>query len=75
MNPLRRFVQQGPAERKREAALGLDFRRPGSPAQGPKGEAAGDGKDAANGKDDDEDRVANPGDDDTEDDAKAKEDR
>ena len=23
------------AERKREAALGLDFRRPGSPAQGP----------------------------------------
>ena len=33
------------AERKREATLGLDFRRPGSPAQGPGG---------AKGKDDTE---------------------
>ena len=48
------------AERKREAALGLDFRRPGSPAQGPKGEAAEDGSDASNDKDDDQDRVADP---------------
>ena len=55
------------AERKREAALGLDFRRPGSPAQGPKGEADGDGINAANGNDDD--RVADT------DDADAKEDR
>ncbi|MGR3360993.1 MAG: phage portal protein, partial [Paracoccus sp. (in: a-proteobacteria)] len=63
------------AERKREAALGLDFRRPGSPAQGPKGEVDGDGTDASDGKGDDEDRVADPGDDDTEDGAKPKEDR
>jgi capsid protein len=30
------------AERKREKALGLDFRRPGSPAQGPVGAKGGD---------------------------------
>jgi capsid protein len=30
------------AERKREKALGLDFRRPGSPAQGPGGAKGGD---------------------------------
>jgi len=59
------------AERKREAALGLDFRRPGSPAQGPKGEADGEGTDATDGKDDDEDRS----DDHDDDDAKPGEDR
>ncbi len=62
------------AERKREAALGLDFRRPGSPAQGPKGEAAG--TDTTSGKDDHEDRAADPEADDTDDDdAKPGEDR
>ncbi|PKQ10396.1 MAG: phage portal protein, partial [Alphaproteobacteria bacterium HGW-Alphaproteobacteria-1] len=30
------------AERKRELALGLDFRRPGSPAQGPGGAKGND---------------------------------
>ena len=61
------------AERKREAALGLDFRRPGSPAQGPRGEAAGDDTDASNSKDDDEDSATDPDDDDA--DAKPEEDR
>ena len=56
------------AERKREAALGLDFRRPGSPAQGPTGEADGD----AGTKDDRDD---DPDADDTDDGANPKEDR
>ncbi len=59
------------AERKREAALGLDFRRPGSPAQGPKGEADGDGTDDTIGKDEGDDSVTDPDDDET----KPKEDR
>ncbi len=58
------------AERKREAALGLDFRRPGSPAQGPKGEAAGDGTADTNGRDEGEDRPTDP-----DDENDAKEDR
>ena len=44
------------AERKRELALGLDFRRPGSPAQGPgEGEAKEADQDSAkdDGADDD----------------------
>ncbi len=39
------------AERKREAALGLDFRRPGSPAQGP-GEGTAKEADKDSAKDD-----------------------
>jgi capsid protein len=42
------------AERKREAALGLDFRRPGSPAQGP-GESGKAAEDPNAGKDDEAD--------------------
>ena len=52
------------AERKREAALGLDFRRPGSPAQAAgtgarSGDAEGqrqDRQDGGNQEDEDEDR-------------------
>jgi lambda family phage portal protein len=59
------------AERKREAALGLDFRRPGSPAQGPKGEAGSEEDNAAGDRSNDE-----PDADDTDDnDKKSKEDR
>tara|TARA_R110002094_G_scaffold121231_1_gene116034 strand:- start:239 stop:526 length:288 start_codon:yes stop_codon:yes gene_type:complete len=39
------------AERKRELALGLDFRRPGSPAQGP-GAGADNGNGGADQRDD-----------------------
>ena len=42
------------AERKREAALGLDFRRPGSPAQGP-GEGAAKDADQDSAKDNEAD--------------------
>ena len=42
------------AERKRELALGLDFRRPGSPAQGP-GEGGAKDVDQDSGKDDETD--------------------
>ena len=56
-------------ERKREAALGLDFRRPGSPAQGPKGEAGSEVGNAADDRDDDPDA------DGTDDGANPKEDR
>ena len=42
------------AERKRELALGLDFRRPGSPAQGP-GEGPAKDADQDSGKDDESD--------------------
>jgi len=42
------------AERKREAALGLDFRRPGSPAQGP-GEGTAEDTDQDSAKDDEAD--------------------
>jgi len=51
------------AERKRELALGLDFRRPGSPAQGPG---------AASGKDDKQDGAV--GDDEADDSADEKPD-
>ncbi|WP_411957178.1 phage portal protein [Paracoccus homiensis] len=52
------------AERKREATLGLDFRRPGSPAQGPKGEPDGDDTDASDGKDEGDDPAADSSDED-----------
>lgn len=42
------------AERKRERDLGLDFRRPGSPALGP-GESAGNGADQDSAKEDEAD--------------------
>ena len=42
------------AERKREAVLGLDFRRPGSPAQGP-GEGMAKDADQDSAKDDEDD--------------------
>jgi capsid protein len=42
------------AERKRELALGLDFRRPGSPAQAP-GEGAAKDADQDGAKDDEAD--------------------
>ena len=45
------------AERKREAALGLDFRRPGSPAQGP-GEGTAKDTDQDSAKDDEADDTA-----------------
>ena len=45
------------AERKREAALGLDFRRPGSPAQGP-GEGTTKDTDQDSAKDDGADDTA-----------------
>ena len=57
------------AERKRESALGLDFRRPGSPAQGSKGEAGPEGNNAVGDRDDDPDA------DSSDDDAKPEEDR
>ena len=39
------------AERKRERALGLDFRRPGSPAQGPGASSNSSGSDGGPGAD------------------------
>ena len=56
------------AERKREAALGLDFRRPGSPAQAARGSAAPgaaegqrqDQQDSDDQDDDGEDREPRP---------------
>ncbi|MBU3031868.1 phage portal protein [Paracoccus marinaquae] len=58
-------------ERKREAALGLDFRRPGSPAQGPKGEAGSEEGDAAGDRSNDD----SDADETNDDDAKPGEDR
>ncbi|AMY71164.1 hypothetical protein FALB51S_00449 [Frigidibacter albus] len=47
------------AERQRERALGLDFRRPGSPAQGP-GEGGSQGADRSEDRDDEEEEDADP---------------
>ena len=55
------------AERKRELALGLDFRRPGSPAKGPgaagsngDGDAGADPRNTGEGEDEPEDADAKP---------------